>query len=199
MKKLLSALFVLALCSSVAMATVPDPSNCEVTPDLNNGVLICPDNPVLLNGTTYTITVRNASNNPIPNAAVVFELGAEIAVCTTFVDNATTDANGVATIILRGAGCIHNQANAAVVKANGIVIKTFNYVKSPANGGTTTNAPLESVDTSALVAFADTFNDVVPSGTCHDYDNSGNCDTGDLPFFGDAFSNANSCDLIGLP
>ena len=69
MKKLLSALFVLALCSSVAMATVPDPSNCEVTPDLNNGVLICPDNPVLLNGTTYTITVRNADNNPIPNAA----------------------------------------------------------------------------------------------------------------------------------
>jgi hypothetical protein len=196
MKKLLSALFVLALCSSVAMATVPDPSNCEVSPDLNNGVLICPDQPVLLNGTTYTITVRNSSNNPIPNAAVLFELGSEIAVCTTYVDNTTTNASGIATIILRGAGCIDNQANAAVVKANGIVIKTFNYVKSPANGAHDFSAPLASVDTSALVAFADEFNDVVPDGVCHDYDNNGNCDTGDLPFFGDAFSNANNCTLV---
>jgi hypothetical protein len=198
MKKLLSALFVLALCSSVAMATVPDPSNCEVTPDLNNGVLICPDNPALLNGTTYTITVRNADNNPIPNAAVVFELDVNVGICTTFVDNATTDANGVATIILRGAGCISNQANAAVVKANGIIIKSFNNVKSPANGAPDFNAPLEAVDTSALVAFADTFNGIA-FGDCHDYDNTGTCDAGDLPFFGDAFSNFNNCDLIGLP
>ena len=67
MKKLLSALFLLALCSSLAMATVPDETKCTVTPDLNGGCLIAPGT---LTGTTLTITVRNSSNNPIPNAAV---------------------------------------------------------------------------------------------------------------------------------
>jgi hypothetical protein len=179
------------------MATVPFADNCSVTPDLNNGVLICPDTPVLLAGTTYTIEVRNEANAPIPNAAVVFELATEIAVCTTFVDNATTDANGIATIVLRGAGCAYNQVDAAVVKANGIIIKSFNNVKSPANGGADVNAPLETVGLSALVPFGASFNDVAPN-ICHDYTNDGDVSTGDLVFFGAAFSQANTCDLIGI-
>jgi hypothetical protein len=73
MKKLLSALFLLALCSSLAMATVPDPSKCSVTPDYNGGCLIAPG---VIGGTTLSITVRNSSNNPINNAVVTVSLNA---------------------------------------------------------------------------------------------------------------------------
>jgi hypothetical protein len=195
MKKLLSALFVLALCSSVVLANVPDPSNCEVTPDLNNGVLVSGDDPEPLNGTTYTIIVRNSSNTPIENASVVFDLDDNMEICTTAIHTGTTNGDGECVIILKGGGCVFNTAGAAEVKANGILIKSFNNAKSPDNGAHETSAGDGVVDVSDLVAFADEFNGNQPE-VCHDYDNTGAVDVGDLPFFGDGFSAGTHCTLI---
>lgn len=192
MKKLLSALFLLALCSSVAMATVPDPSKCTVTPDLNGGVLIAPG---ALAGTTLSITVRNSSNNPIPNAAVQVIFGSDIRICTNAVHTGTTDTNGFCQINLRGGGCINlTTTGACVVIANGIEIKGYTKVKSPDNASHDASVPSGSVTVADLPFFADEFKGVAPAG-CHDYTNDGFVTTSDLPSFGDAFKASLVCTL----
>ncbi len=197
MKKLLSALFVLALCSSVAMASVPDPSNCEVTPDQNNGVMVCPDGnfPTPLPASVITVTVRNSANNPIEGAIVEVDFHSNIEICTSFENGVLTNASGVAQLTLAAAGCVHNVPNAAVVRANGIIIRTFNFVKSPANGSATDNAPLNTVGTAALVAFGGAFNGVTTNPICMDLDNDGAVAVSDLVPFGVAYNRAYSCTL----
>lgn len=198
MKKLLSALFVLALCSSVAMASVPDPSNCEVTNIINNGVLVVPDQSGVsgpYGPTILGVTVRNSANNPIPNAIVEVDLHSNIALCSSFVNTATTNANGFAQITLAAAGCVHNTASAAVIRANGLIIRTVANVKSPANGQPDANLPLNEVGLAAAVVFSDAFNGVSPQFQCMDMTNSGECGIGDAIFFSDCFNAAYSCTL----
>lgn len=192
MKKLLSALFLLALSSSLAMATVPDATKCTVTPDLNGGCIIAPGN---LSGTTLSINVRNASNNPIQNAVVQVVFNAAIDACANAVHNATTDVNGNCTINLRGGGCINAATpGACVVIANGIEIKNYTKVKSPDNASHTTSVPSGTVGVADLPFFADEFKGIA-AAACHDYTNDGLVGTGDLPFFGDAFKASLACTL----
>lgn len=192
MKKLLSALFLLALCSSLAMATVPDPTKCTVTPDLNGGCLIAPGT---LSGTVLSINVRNSSNNPIPNAVVQVVFNAAIDICATANHNATTDANGNCTVALRGGGCVNAATpGACVVIANGIEIKNYNKVKSPDNASHTTSVPSGTVTVADLPFFADEFKGVA-AAACHDYTNDNAVTTADLPFFGDAFKAGLNCPL----
>lgn len=192
MKKLLSALFLLALCSSLAVANVPDPSKCTVTPDLNNGVLIAPGN---LSGTTLSVTVRNASNNPIPNANVSVVFNSAIRICTNAVHTGVTNASGFCSINLRGGGCINTATTGAcVVIANGIQIKAYVKVKSPDNASHDTSVPSGSVTIADLPFFADEFKGVAAAG-CHDYTNDGVVSTSDLPLFGDSFKGGLSCTL----
>lgn len=192
MKKLLSALFLLALCSSLAMATVPDPTKCSVTPDLNGGVIIAPG---LLNGTTLSIVVRNASNNPISGATVVVVFNNTIDTCASWSNQTTTAGDGTATLALRGGGCVNSATpGACVVIANGIEIKNYTRVKSPDNASHLTSVPSGSVSTVDLPYFADEFKGVVAAG-CHNYDNDLDVDTADLPYFGDAFKAALTCVL----
>lgn len=181
MKKLLSALFVLALCSSVAFATVPDPANCSVSPgDALNGLVIAPNSPAPIPATVYTVTVRNANNDPIPNASVVFEFGVDIVICTTAQHSGTADGNGVAVITLSGGGC-----GDGVVKANGIQIRSYSNVKSPDFDGAAGNG---LVNLSDLVFFQS-------DDTCHDYDNDNDVDLADLVIFAGAYSPSHSCTL----
>jgi len=193
MKKLLSALFLLALCSSLAMATVPDPTKCVVTPDLNGGCLIAPGT---LSGTTLAITVRNSSNNPIPNAAVNVILNSQIRICTTAVHSATTNASGQCSITLKGGGCINAATSGACsVVANGIEIKGYTKVKSPDNAGHTGSVPSGNVTVADLPFFADEFKGVQPAA-CHDYTNDGLVTVADLPTFGDSFKLGLTCTLV---
>jgi len=192
MKKLLSALFLLALCSSLAMATVPDPSKCVVTPDLNNGCLIAPGN---LTGTTLSITVRNQSNNPIPNASVQVIFNSAIRICTNAVHSGTTNASGFVQINLRGGGCINVPTNGAcTVVANGVPIKDYTRVKSPDNASHDSSVPSGTVTIADLPFFADEFKGAATVG-CHDYTNDGTVSTADLPLFGDAFKGGLTCTL----
>lgn len=192
MKKLLSALFLLALCSSLAVANVPDPSKCSVTPDLNNGCLIAPGN---LTGTTLSITVRNASNNPIPNANVSVVFNSAIRICANAVHTAVTNAAGQCTINLRGGGCINiATTGACVVIANGIQIKGYVKVKSPDNASHDTSVPSGTITVADLPFFADEFKGVAAPG-CHDYTNDNQVSTSDLPLFGDSFKGGLNCTL----
>jgi len=204
MKKLLSALFLVALCSSLAMATVPDPLNCTITPLLGPGIPQVPATQVAflapgnLSGTTITITVRNHANDVIPNASVVVVFHTDISICTTANHTATTNALGVCTIALRGGGCLTNVTDACRVIANGIEIRNLRYVRSPDNDDHAASAPDGAVTVGDLTFFAAEFGGTaptVPPSVCHDYDNSGVIDVVDLTYFGPSFTSNMVCPI----
>lgn len=197
MKKLLSALFLLALCSSLAMATVPDPTKCTIEGLLGPAgglpstkvALIAPGP---LSGTALTITVRNTSNNVIPNASVQVVFAGSILICQNAVHSVTADNNGVAHINLRGGGCLTGQVDACVIVSNGVDLLSVSNVRSPDNASHTGCVPSLSVAIGDLTFFADEFLHVAPAG-CHDYDNTLVVDISDLPYFGDAFVASLQC------
>jgi len=185
MKKLLSALFALALCSSMALATVPYPPYCTVSPcDALNGVVMGPDNPTVIPASIVNMTIRNSSNNVIPSASVNFTLGAgPFCVCNTMQFNTTTNNQGYAQLILRAGGCLRNVDQAAVIRANGSIVRNYRNAKSPDWDGAAGNCLVNLAD---LVRF-------VARDLCDDYDNNGNVDLGDAVIYTSGFSPAHSC------
>jgi len=198
MKKLLSALALVALCSSLAMANVPCPEYCTITPLLGDPLV--PNSqlgflaPGPINGTTLTITVRNCSNLPINAANVEVIFNSSVKTCVTSVHQATTVASGICSITLTGGGCLTNILGACIIKANGFEIRNLHNVRSPDNGNHTVSMPSGSVTTTDLGYFGDEFKGVAAAG-CHDYDNNGLVNTTDLGYFGDAYKLAAVCTL----
>jgi len=202
MKKLLSALALVALFSSLGMASVPDPLYCTVSPLLGPGSPQVPATQVAFiapgpaAGTTITITVKNYLNVAIQNASVVVTFNNAIKTCTTAVHTATTNAQGVCTISLRGGGCLSGTAGACVITANGIEIRNLQFVRSPDNDSHTASSPTGSVTVGDLTFFAAEFGGTAPAGSnCHDYDNSGSCGVIDLTYFGPSFTAGFACPI----
>lgn len=190
MKKVLFTLLGLALCSSMALAEVPDASKCTVNPaDALNGLVLAPNLPAPIPASINLINVRNSANNPISNASVVITLGAGNVLCGTTVLTGTTNASGNVTITLGGGGCEHNTPLSGIVKANGVTIRSYANVKSPDYDGAAGN---RSVTLADLIKFSNEFLDVDPN-ECHDYDNDANTGLGDLIIFSPTFTNPNSC------
>jgi hypothetical protein len=180
----------LALTSSVAFADVPDQSNCEVSPaDALNGLVFCPLLPAAIPASVNLITVRNSSNNPIPNASVVVTVTGTTTLCSATVLTGTTNASGQVTLTLGGGGCAHNVALSGIIKANGVTIRSYSNVKSPDYDGASGSL---LVDLSDFISFKDQFLDAAPN-ECHDYDNNGDTDLGDLIIFSAPFNAGNSC------
>lgn len=184
MKKLLSSLLALALCSSVALATVPDPPKCDVTPcDALNGVVLGPDQPAPIPASIVSLVIRNSSNNPIPNAAVNISFGTGLCFCATMVYNTTTNGSGQATLTLRGGGCINGVSGAAVIRANGVIVRSYNNAKSP-DWAPGCDLRINLAD---LVRFAP------HTDLCHDYDNNGTVNLADVVLFASGYSPSHSC------
>lgn len=185
MKKLLSSLLALALCSSVALATVPDPPKCTVDPtDALNGVVLCPDQPAPIPASIISMVIRNSSNNPIPNAAVNIAFASGLCFCQSMVFNTTTNALGQATLTLRGGGCV-NATGAAVIRANGVIVRSYDHAKSPDWDGAGCNL---AVDLSDLIRFTTS-----PPDLCFDFDNDGDKDLSDTILFTSGYTPAHSC------
>lgn len=188
MKKLLSALFALALCTTAAFATVPFPANCTVTPcDALNGLIGCPDSPTVIPQSVVTLTIRNQANNPIPAAAVNLDLADPLCICTTMVFNTTTNGVGVATMTMRFGGCLRGVADAAVFRANGVIVRTYVNVKTPDWDGAAGTCAVNLAD---LIRF------VPRTDLCFDFDNSGAVDLGDIIVFTAGYTPAHSCTPI---
>lgn len=198
MTKLLSVLFLVSLCSSLALANIPDEHYCTVTPLLGDPAV--PGNqvaflaPGTINGTTLTITVRNASNNTIADAYVFVVFNNLAKSCVTALHSGTTNAAGRCIITLTGGGCLTAVTDACVIVANGVQIKSLSNVRSPDNGSHTASVPDGRVTLVDLGFFGDEFKGVAPAG-CHDYDNNGICNVTDLGYFGTAFNANLVCDL----
>jgi len=185
MKKLLSALFALALFSSMALATVPYPPYCVVQPcDALNGVVLGPDNPAPIPASIVNMTIRNQSNNVIPSASVNITIASgPFCFCNTMNYNTTTNNSGFAQLTLRGGGCLRNTDNAAVIRANGSIVRNYRNAKSVDWDGAAGNC---RVDLSDYIRFS-------TRDLCFDFDNDGDVDLSDQILFTSGFSPAHLC------
>ena len=191
MKRVLFSILGLALCSSAAFATVPNPVFSTVTPaDDLDGLFLAPSSPAAVPASVNLITVRNSSNNVIENASVVVTLTAANVVCGSTVLTGTTDVAGQVTLTLGGGGCTDEIPLSGVVKANGITIRAYENVKSPDYDGLEGNLAVALPD---LVTFAAEFLAAAGMGTCHDYNNDEDTGLTELVLFGPTFTTPNSC------
>lgn len=166
---------------------IPDPSQCSVTPcDDLGGIVLSPDDPADVPACHVTIVVLNALGEPVPDAVIAVQAFDETPFCHAAPYVVIADAEGVAHIVLDGGGCFQGQW--ARVKANGITIRNYDSVKSPDWDGAGAD---RRVDLADLIAFSDEFLGV--AGGCHDYDNSGATNLGDLITFAQAFAGSNRC------
>ena len=89
-----------------------------------------------------------------------------------------------AVITLRGGGCIRNTDLACVFRANGVVIRDYENLKSPDWDGVAGNCVVNLAD---LVRFAPN------TDLCFDYNNSGGVDLSDVVTFVSGFTPAHHC------
>jgi hypothetical protein len=188
MKNLLSLLVLLVAAPPVALAGLVDATKSSIVPaDALHGVVLCPDTPSPTAATNYTVTIRNTSNVVVPGISISFEFPppTNIKFCTTAVNSGTTGTSGTVVVTLRGGGCQRTSGStyAVVVKANGVVFRTYYYAKSPDFDGVN---PSGAVDLSDLLAYRG------PVG-CHDYDNTGDMTLSDTLIFAPGYQPKHSC------
>ena len=190
MKRLLSALVLLALAGSVASAGVPDPFNSSVLPPDGYAfprVAGFLNEPAPHPFADLIITVRNFANVPIPSAyvEVVFStLCEEICQCETFVMTGYTDPSGQVTINLAYGGCCYVEGGAAVaIYAEGAVIRAFEYAVAPDWNGAVGNCIMGLDDFTHFGTYW-----VSGEGGCTDYDGNGDTSFIDFTMFGQAWT-----------
>ena len=190
---LAASLFViLASCSIVASSagtsrlSLPEPFFCSVEPADDLGGLFLVPSEAPPPASQILVTVRNGSNNIIPDAVVSVTLTERNVVCGSTILSGVTNSAGQVTLLLKGGGCAHQIPLSGLIKANGLTIRAYENVKSP-----DTNGDLK-VDIRDLVMFSREFLEADPA-ECHDYNNDGVTGLPELVLFGGVFTSAVSC------
>lgn len=154
MKKLLSAMIMLALVSSVGWASVPDPDYCEVNPQ--DGML-CPRLvavPLCESSFSHIdVYVRAFGGVNIDNAYVEILINGgcpEFCECDCLELTGYTDANGHVEFFVEMGGCCEMDA-AACILADGVPIRQYNMIASPDVGDT----PLPPNEDMCLIQLVD--------------------------------------------
>jgi hypothetical protein len=185
------AVIGLVLTVGIANATVPDPDLCSVLPcdtygvpaGSAPGIFMYPD-PVPDGLAKFTVNVRNADDDPIPDAFVEILIGVpgNHHLCPDVVLTGTTDANGDVDFNISAGGCTIG-ANAVIIRANGVDIRDYDYLKSadfsPVDGQT------ELAD---FIAFGTQYASSAPG--CTDFFNDGTTELTDFVAFGEAWGRA---------
>ncbi|MEZ4648249.1 MAG: hypothetical protein R3E97_05570 [Candidatus Eisenbacteria bacterium] len=175
-----------------AADTAPAPERCTVTPcDGLGGVVLVPDLPSVAPASDIVVTLRNDANAPLPawEVSCTFTAGT---LCPSAVLTGVTDANGQVAFRFTGGGCGQGAVVARIDASNLTPIynvRTFDVVKSPDFDGAGADGVVNVAD---LVVFSGEFLGTSPAD-CHDYDNSGATDLGDLIIMSPAFVNQVRC------
>ena len=185
MKALLAVLVGMALSLGIASATVPDPTLCSVTPlDETGAVVVSPE---CINGVedppdaiVFTVNVRNANDDPIPDAFVecIFGNPGNHYICGSAVLTGTTNEDGDVTFAIAAGGCTVEDG-AFRIKANNVEIRAYDHVTSPDWDGTSGDGLVNALDLSAFGSSMGGGN-----SPCTDYDNNGATNALDLAVFG---------------
>lgn len=184
MSKLTLALLALALCSSMVWAGPPYPPNCTVSADACVGVILCPDIPAVINQSIIFMTIRDEGHIPCPGVPVTIQFGSgPLCFCPTMQYTTTTDYLGRASLTLRGGGCLRDVDQAAVIRANGLIIRDYQNAKSPDWDGMAGNCTVNLGD---VVRF-------VNRDPCFDFCNDGTVDIADFVIFGSGYTPSHWC------
>lgn len=196
MKRLLISVCALALIAGAAYADVPDPSNCTCTlDDVGTGrLLMIPggDTPWAPNpAANFSLNIRNTADAPIDNAVVEILVGGQVdgytGICNYQQLVKNTNASGDVDFNVAGGGCYKGQPDACVIRANGVVVRTYTTVMSPDylnydNAGTPDRWSLTVAPTD-LSSFISAYSGGVGPASCHDYDMTGTTGPTDLSVF----------------
>lgn len=194
MKRLLISVCALALIAGAAYADVPDPTNCTCSLDGVGRLLVIPGGgtpwgPV--GAGNFCVNVRNAADGPINNAVVEVLVGGQagnyVGICSGQVLVANTDVAGDVCFNIAGGGCYKGQADACVIRANGVTIRTYQNVMSPDytnydNVGVPGRWTL-TVGPTDLASFVTAYAGGTGPASCHDYDNNATTGPTDLAVF----------------
>ncbi|MFH1144974.1 MAG: hypothetical protein V1774_10565 [Candidatus Eisenbacteria bacterium] len=187
------AVLAMAICLiavGAANATIPERTNCSVTPcDTYGGLILSPDYNIQLGmvmprpAAEFVVNVRNANNDPIPSAFVEVVLGTpgNHCLCIDAVLTGTTDVNGDATFNISGGGCTIG-TNAARIIANSVEIRAYDAVRSPDYENGTSDCLVGLPD---FGFFATNFGGF--SEPCTDYNGSGQTELFDFSVFAQSF------------
>lgn len=189
MRGFVIAVLTLGLIASAAPGDVPDPSNCTCDLDELGRALLIPGGPVpppngpwQPNGhADFCVNVRNAANAPINNAIVVILIAGLETGHTCLCDLAETvkhtDMYGNVCFNIPGGGCLKHQYDAFLIRANGVVIRTYDNVMSPDYTGRDDDGIPGRCDLMVtpedLAAFILAYMGGTGPASCHDYDNDG--------------------------
>ena len=195
MRSVVLAVIGLVLTVGIANATVPDPDLCSVLPcdtygvpaGSAPGIFMYPD-PVPGGLGEFVCNIRNADNDPIPDAFVQIIIGVpgNHWQCPDIVLTGTTDANGDVTFNISAGGCTIG-AGAVTIQANGVDIRDYDNLKSadfsPVDGAT------ELAD---FIEFGNQY--AVSAPGCTDFFNDGATELTDFVAFGEAWGRACTVD-----
>lgn len=156
---------------------------------------MCPDGLGDCPASDFCVTVRNPANQPINNALVEILVGGQAGSYTRVCPDQTlvdyTDATGTVCFNIAGGGCYKNQPDAVVIRANGIVIRSFEAVMSSDYEGQVDdgvpNMWDHRVNPRDLASFVSAYQGGTGPRSCHDYDNNGMTDPPDLSVFVQAY------------
>jgi hypothetical protein len=189
MRNVVLAVIGLVFTVGIANATVPDPTLCSVEPcdsfgdppGSAPGMVVYPC-PVPGGSAEFVCNIRNADNDPIPDAFVEINIlvPANHCICPEAVLTGTTDALGNVTFNISAGGCTFGM-DAVEIIANGMVIRTYQNLKSP-DWDSTSDCDVDLAD---YIVFGTAFSTGAPG--CHDYFNDGSCELGDFIVFGEAW------------
>ncbi len=184
--------FLLGITAGIAAADLDLPC-VSTTLDASQRLLLIPDNdgsdPSIFGA--FTVTIKNNQCIPIEHAAVEILIGGgeKTRLCGDAVNVQYTDAAGVAVFNIPGGGCFKGR-DAMVIRANGVIVRSFESVVSPDYAGWD-NAGIPnrwslSVTVADFAAFAQAFRN--GGSSCHDYDNNGTTGAADVSVFGQIWS-----------
>ncbi|MCA9727285.1 MAG: hypothetical protein R3E12_03085 [Candidatus Eisenbacteria bacterium] len=180
----------LAIAAPASRAELPDVDVTVNPADALEGLVFSPTMPSPAPASVNTITIRNASNQPMPGVLVEVVRGGPWNLCSGVTLMGITDAAGRAVITLGGGGmCLDDVGSASLITANGVTVRRYSNVKSPDFDGVSGNLRVDLPD---LVQFSSEFLDHQPN-RCHDYDNNENTGLEDVIIFGSAFTAGASC------
>ena len=194
MKRLLSAVVMLALIGGMAYASVPDPTYCEVTPldgfEYQRMVVIG-DDPAPSALADITVVVKAYGGIPLDNRLVEItfngDCDATMCYCTGLTLSGYTDANGSISFNLAASGCCET-TTAGLIVADGLPIRGYDVIVSPDYDGATGNCNMETGD---FIAFG--AQGWAGQMTCYDTSGDGVVDITDFIAFASAWGTDQGC------
>jgi len=182
-----TALILLALLIASVASASAQCICCSCTLDGTMRALLVPANPLNPLG-AFTVTVKDNACNPLPNILVEVivkgQVTGQIRLCAGAILSGRTNANGDIMFNIPGGGC-SKVVNALEIRANNVVIRSYDVVVSPDyngsdNVGQAGRSDLQ-VGLTDFVAFVAAYSG---GPSCHDYNNDGLTSLIDFTLFG---------------